>query len=228
MPDKTAETVAHLIIEEMYPRFGCALELVTDNGSENVNRVVKETLDTLNIHHITTSYYHPGSNSKVERFHRTLHDILAKRLQDGQDVWDLHLNQVLAAVRFNVSEATGYTPYYLLYGRDAVLPLDNLLKPRLKYQGEDMHQMALQSSIRHLCWCTAVLRSSNVNRQSMDLVGWLVGCFGLNGPLRQYFSLPERGRKKREVTDERKNVHTTPTRTYCKRNRPLPYLNPKK
>ena len=54
MPDKTAETVAHLFIEEMYPRFGCASELVTDNGSENVNRVVKETLDTLNIHHITT------------------------------------------------------------------------------------------------------------------------------------------------------------------------------
>ena len=144
VPDKTAETVAHLIIEEIYPRFGCCLELVTDNGSENVNRVVKETLQTLNIHHVTTSFYHPSSNSKVERFHRTLHDVLAKRLQDGQDTWDLHLNQVLAAIRFNVSEATGYTPYYLLYGRDVVLPLDNLLKPRLKYQGEDMHQIALQ------------------------------------------------------------------------------------
>ena len=31
---------------------------------------------------------------------------------------------------------------------------------------------------------------------------------------------PERGRKKREVIDERKNVQTTPTRTECKRNRP--------
>ena len=144
VPDKTAETVAHLIIEEIYPRFGCCLELVTDNGSDNVNRVVKETLQTLNIHHVTTSFYHPSSNSKVERFHRTLHDVLAKRLQDGQDTWDLHLNQVLAAIRFNVSEATGYTPYYLLYRRDVVLPLDNLLKPRLKYQGEDMHQIALQ------------------------------------------------------------------------------------
>ena len=37
--------------------------------------------------------------------------------------------------------------------------------------------------------------------------------------------LPERGREKREVIDERKNVQTTPTRTYCKRNRPLPYYN---
>ena len=62
-----------------------------------------------------------------------------------------------------------------------------------------------------------------------NLHDWLVGCFGLNGLLRQYFSLyqgrlPERGRKKREMIDERKNVQTTPTRTYCKRNRPLPYF----
>ena len=43
---------------------------------------------------------------------------------------------------------------------------------------------------------------------------WLVGCFGFNGPLRQYFSLYQavshRGRKKREKIDERKNVQTSP------------------
>ena len=38
--------------------------------------------------------------------------------------------------------------------------------------------------------------------------------------------LPERGRKRRERIDESKNVQTTPTRTYCKRSRPLPYCNP--
>ena len=82
---------------------------------------------------------------------------------------------------------------------------------------------------------------------------WLVGCFGFNGPLRQYRQsssgrlpklvgwlfwvsrpfetvfqsisgpLPKRGRKRSEKTEESKNVQTTPTRTYCKRNRPLPY-----
>ena len=59
---------------------------------------------------------------------------------------------------------------------------------------------------------------------------WLVGCFGLNGPLRQYFSLyraasqreGERGKK----VEESKNVQTTPTRPYCKRSRPLPYCHP--
>ena len=61
-------------------------------------------------------------------------------------------------------------------------------------------------------------------------VGWLVGCFGFNGPLRQYFSLyravSQREGERGERIDESKNVQTTPTRTYCKRNRLLPYCNP--
>ena len=82
--------------------------------------------------------------------------------------------------------------------------------------------------------------------------GWLVGCFGFNGPLRRYFSLyravshfwlflvygplrqyfslhravsQKRGRKRKEMIDESKNVQTTPTRTNCKCTRPLPYCN---
>ena len=39
---------------------------------------------------------------------------------------------------------------------------------------------------------------------------------------------PQGGRKKREMTDERLNVQTTLTRTYCERSRPLPYYNPNK
>ena len=54
--------------------------------------------------------------------------------------------------------------------------------------------------------------------------------FGLNGPLRQYFSLyrPSPKEREKELIDERKNVQTTPTRTYCKHSRPLPYHNPNK
>ena len=66
-----------------------------------------------------------------------------------------------------------------------------------------------------------------VRKRYFTKIGWLVGCFGLNGPLRQYFSLyravSKRGRKNREMIDERKNVQITPTRTYCKHSKPLPY-----
>ena len=72
---------------------------------------------------------------------------------------------------------------------------------------------------------------TSVTLSHLTLTPSLVGCFGLNGPLRQYFSLyravsqreGERGEKR---IDESKNVQTTPTRTYYKRSRPLPYCNP--
>ena len=144
VPDKTADTVAHLLLEHIFPRFGCPLQIVTDNGTENVNQIIKNVLDTLKINHVLTSVYHPQSNAKVERFHRTLHDVLSKKLADDQRTWDLHFNQSLAALRFNVSESSKFSPFYLLYNRDVVLPVDNLLKPRRKYHGEESHQIILQ------------------------------------------------------------------------------------
>ena len=143
--DKSAATISSLLLEEIFPRFGCCLSLVTDNGTENINKVMKDILKTLKIHHITTSTYHPQSNSKVERFHRTLHDVLAKRINENYNTWDTHLNQTLGALRFSHSESTGYSPYFLLYGRDVVLPIDNILKPRQFYMGEDQHLLNLQN-----------------------------------------------------------------------------------
>ena len=96
------------------------------------------------MHHVKTSLYHPASNSKVERFHRVLHDILAKKLKDNVNTWDLYLNQALAAIRFNVSTSSKFSPFFLLYNRDVVLPIDNILKPRRKYTGEDLHKIALE------------------------------------------------------------------------------------
>ena len=149
LPDKSAQSVAHILLEYVFPRFGCPLQIVTDNGTENVNKIMKEVCGQLNIEHITTSFYHPQSNAKVERFHRTLHDILTKKLKDDVKTWDIHLNQALAAIRFNTSESSSFSPFFLLYNRDVVLPVDNILKPRRKYHGEDHHQIALENQHKY-------------------------------------------------------------------------------
>ena len=132
-----------MIIEQSYPRFGCPLQIVSDNGTENINKVTNETLAKLKIDHVLTSVYYPQSNAKVEKFHRTLHDVLAKKADD-QQTWDLFLNQTLAAIRFNISESSKFSPFFLLYNKDVVLPIDNILQPRRKYVGEEYHQIALQ------------------------------------------------------------------------------------
>ena len=103
VPDKSADQICNLLIDEIFPRHGQVLELCRDNGTENINYKVKETLEG-SFKYSSCSYYHPQSNAKVERFHRTLHDLLANKLDDGVTTWDLLLNQTLAAIRFNVSQ----------------------------------------------------------------------------------------------------------------------------
>ena len=98
----------------------------------------------MNIHHIKTSYYCPQANGRVERFHRTPHSVMMKKIQEDVQTWDLYLNQTLAAVRFHVNESSKFSPFFLLYNRDFVLPLDTILKPRKRCVGEDMHKIALQ------------------------------------------------------------------------------------
>jgi len=110
--DKSAENIVHLLQEEIIPRFGCPIQIVSDNGTENVNRKVKETLEEMNIHHIKTSYYSPQANGKVERFHGTFHDVMAKKIQEDVSTWDLYLNQTLMAVRCHADESTKLSPYF--------------------------------------------------------------------------------------------------------------------
>ena len=69
---------------------------------------------------------------------------MAKKVAGDPQTKDLNLNQALAAIRFNVSESSKFSPFFLLYNRDVVLPIGNIMKPRRKYLSEEYYQIALQ------------------------------------------------------------------------------------
>lgn len=85
---------------------------------------------------------------------------MAKKLEDNSSTWDVFLNQILAAIRFNVNESAEYTPFYLLYTRDVVLLIDNILKPRRRYLGEDPHKVALEQQLKAFTMVHRILRRS--------------------------------------------------------------------
>ena len=45
---------------------------------------------------------------------------------------------------FNINESSTFSSFFLLHNHDVVLPIDTILKPRQKYTGVDMHQIALE------------------------------------------------------------------------------------
>ena len=113
-------------------------------------RFSDKTLSTLNVSWVTSSPYHPQANGLVEHFNKTFKNILAKYTRDTPQRWDLYINQALATVRFSVNVSLGVSPFYAMYLRDPVVPLDNILKPRARYLGEVNHLEALQRM--HQCF----------------------------------------------------------------------------
>ncbi|VDI83414.1 Hypothetical predicted protein [Mytilus galloprovincialis] len=178
VPNKTSENVVHLLIEEIIPNFSVPLVIVSDNGGEFTSKIFEETLKELNTSHITTSFYHPQGNAKVERFHRTLHDVMAKKLQSDASTWDVCLNQTIAAIRFQKKmNQQNFLHFFFCTIRDPVLPIDNLLKPRRKYVGEDPHKILLEQQHKSFILVHRNLKKSkekqkqnaDKNRQEINL-----------------------------------------------------------
>lgn len=55
VPNKKTQTVTDLVMNKIFPQNGVPVQLITNNGPENVNRVMTEVLASLNSVHITTS-----------------------------------------------------------------------------------------------------------------------------------------------------------------------------
>lgn len=73
----------------------------------------------------------PKSDGMVERFNRTLVDIVAIMLEPtkNQDDWDLQIDFATLAYRCSPQESTGETPNMMMLGREVALPLDLMTEP---------------------------------------------------------------------------------------------------
>lgn len=100
---------------------------------------MREVLASLNIVHITTTPYHPRVMLKWRGSTRPW-----EMARSDTKIWDLYLTQALAALRFTINETSRFSPYYMLFGRDVVLSVDDLVKLHKKYMGEDQHQLFIE------------------------------------------------------------------------------------
>ena len=78
--------------------------------------------------------YHPQSDGLIERFNRTLTDMLAKSVSTGTSDWDEKLPYVLFSYRASLQFSTGESPFFLLYCRDPQLPTETILLPPVDLQ----------------------------------------------------------------------------------------------
>ena len=125
MPDMKAETVADIIFRAWIKRYGCPIEIHSDQGRQYESDVFKETCQLLEINKTRTTPFHPRSDGMIERINRTVNDMLSKYIKRHQKDWDDHLDFIIMAY----NESTGLTPHRLVYGREMTFPLDMITDP---------------------------------------------------------------------------------------------------
>jgi hypothetical protein len=76
--------------------------------------------------------YHPQANGRVERFHGTLKEKFGQAASSHPDSWDKQLSEILLGYRTSPQASTKFSPFQLLYGRTATLPIEN--NPRIRQQ----------------------------------------------------------------------------------------------
>ena len=131
--DRKAETVARCLLDLVW-KHGVPLRIIHDRAAEFLSEVLQETAQLIGLSQLPTSGGHPQTDGLVERFNRTLKQMLAKIVSKKGRDWDELLGPVLMAYRTTPHSSTGEAPFYLVYGRDARLPtgLDFSI-PAVKY-----------------------------------------------------------------------------------------------
>ena len=144
--NKSAESVARVIANELIPRHSTIPILRSDNGREFCNELVDSLSSDLGIQRITCLPYAPQSNGMIERFNQTLIRGIKKRIAPYVDEyanWHLHIPSVLFAHRVAPHERTRQSPFSVLYGREPYLMADKLFTPKTACDGDQFQKKQL-------------------------------------------------------------------------------------
>jgi transposase InsO family protein len=124
MKGKEADEVARAMVDRVYLRHGSPRIVYSDQGKEFCNKIMQQISAIYQMRHVRTTAGNPRSNGLVENHNRTLKDQLSVFTNARQDDWDDFLPVVQFSYMTTVSSRTGFTPFFMVYGREARQPSD--------------------------------------------------------------------------------------------------------
>ncbi|KAL6324357.1 hypothetical protein AAG906_012961 [Vitis piasezkii] len=118
----TSSGVASFIRSHIICRYGVPHELISDRGV-HFRAEVDTLVQRYSIRHHRSSAYRPQTNGAVEAANKNIKRILRRMVETSRD-WSEKLPFALWAYRTSFRTSTGATPYSLVYGMEAVLPVE--------------------------------------------------------------------------------------------------------
>jgi hypothetical protein len=100
---------------------------MSDQGTHFINITIKVMIEDFEVYHKKSIPYHPQANGIVEAFNKILKNALTRICNVNRDDWDLKKPAVPWAYMTACKTLIGKTPFILVYGKEAVVPLEFLV-----------------------------------------------------------------------------------------------------
>ena len=119
-----APVVAKILWDKFFMYFGLPEKILTDQGRNFESKLIAELCLLTRTKKLRTTPYRPQTNGACERFNRTLISMIGTLPDEYKTQWPQHIPMLVHAYNCTQSNATGYSPFYLLYRWKPLLPID--------------------------------------------------------------------------------------------------------
>lgn len=115
MREATTANVVTFLANEIFHKFGVPEVIHSDNGAQFTSRSFQDMVQAYGITHMKTAVYSPQSNAS-ERVNQSVISAIRAYLDEDHRDWDMYLSEIECALRTSVHSATGFTPFFALFG----------------------------------------------------------------------------------------------------------------
>jgi hypothetical protein len=122
--DNTGKTATLFLLNHIIAHFGVPQAIITDHNSHFRNFMMFELTKKLGLRHDNSTPYYPQANGQVEAINKVLINMLRRMIGIHKTSWHTMLFLALWAYQTSVKSTTGFTPFRLVYGVEAIIPIE--------------------------------------------------------------------------------------------------------
>ena len=116
-----------MLFDNFIVHYGFPARIHSDQGQTFESNLISEVCAIAGVEKSRTTPYHPMGNGQCERFNQTLLKMLGTMEEYQKSDWKAHVPTLVHAYNATFHKTTGYSPFFLMFGRHPRLAIDAFL-----------------------------------------------------------------------------------------------------